>query len=204
MTRYCLTAFQRKHLEKKLTENLPKLLRQRIEIMLLADTGKSQAEICQIVGCCPATARHWITYARSQMAHQWWDNPPGRPKKVTDDYIDRLQALIVQSPRAHGYMFQRWTADWLRKHLAKELGIEISLRHFKRLLKDLNLSTKTAGKDMPPNPKHQAMLRIHDLARGTDRPPVMASPDSVDLQPDLAEPFISAREARHSAIPSLI
>ena len=43
----------------------------------------------------------------------------------------------------YGFSFQRWTANWLSKHLAKELGIEISDRHIKRLLKQLGLSTRS-------------------------------------------------------------
>lgn len=75
--------------------------------------------------------------ARTGMAHLWQDFPRGRPKIVTDTYLKRLQELLNENPRDYKYPFRRWTADWLRKHLASELGIEISLRHFKRLLKEV-------------------------------------------------------------------
>jgi transposase len=137
-----LTPFQRKQLEHKLKQqDIPKLLRQRIAIMLLADEGKTQGEICQTLGCSAATANRWILFARAQFAHQWQDSPPGRPKKVSDEYLQRLQALIQSDPRDYGYPFQRWTANWLSKHLNKELGIELSDRHLSRLLKKLGLST---------------------------------------------------------------
>jgi transposase len=137
-----LTSFQRKQLEHKLKQqDIPKLLRQRIAIMLLADEGKTQGEICQTLGCSAATANRWILFARAQFAHQWQDSPPGRPKKVSDEYLQRLQALIQSDPRDYGYPFQRWTANWLNKHLNKELGIDLSDRHLSRLLKKLGLST---------------------------------------------------------------
>lgn len=136
-----LTPFQHKLLQKSLQDHLPELYRQRIEIMLLADEGKTQTEICQTLGCCPATARHWMHIARSGMAHQWQDCPIGRPKAVNEKYLERLQEIIEQSPREHGYSFRRWTVNWLKKHLAKEFGIEISDRHLKRLLKQMGLST---------------------------------------------------------------
>ncbi|BAY10896.1 helix-turn-helix domain-containing protein [Calothrix sp. NIES-2098] len=136
-----LTSFQRKLLQKNLQEDLSESYRQRIEIMLLADEGKTQTEICQIVACCPATARHWMHIARSGMAHQWQDCPLGRPKAINQEYLERLQELLSQSPRDYGYGFRRWTVSWLRKHLAKELGIEVSDRHLKRVLKQMGLST---------------------------------------------------------------
>jgi transposase len=137
----CLTPFQRKLLLESLHKSLPESYRQRIEIMLLADEGKTQTEICQTLGCCAATARHWMHIARTGMAHQWQDCPIGRPKAVNDQYLERLKELVSTSPRNYGYSFRRWTANWLGKHLAKELGIEVSDRHLKRLLKQMGLST---------------------------------------------------------------
>lgn len=113
------------------------LNQQRIKILLLADEGKSQSEICRELGCSPSTARHWIHVARTGMAHLWQESPRGRPKVVTDAYLTRLRELLNDCPRKYKYPFRRWTADWLRKHLASELGIEISLRHFKRILKEV-------------------------------------------------------------------
>ena len=40
----CLTSFQRRFLEKNLDDKLPWQYRQRIEIMLLADEGKTQSQ----------------------------------------------------------------------------------------------------------------------------------------------------------------
>jgi transposase len=138
----CLTPFQRKILQKSLQENLPESYRQRIEIMLLADEGKSQTTICQIVGCCPATARHWMHIARTGMAHQWQDCAIGRPKAVNEEYLERLKELVSNSPRDYGYSFRRWTGNWLSQQLAKDLGIKVSGHHINRLLKQMGLSIR--------------------------------------------------------------
>ena len=50
--------------------------------------------------------------------------------------------MVSQSPRECGYAFSRWTANWLSRHLQKELGIAISDRHINRLLKQMGLSTR--------------------------------------------------------------
>ena len=139
----CLTPFQRKLLLKNLQDDLRPEYRRRIEIMLLADTGQSQAQICKALGCSQEMARYWIVMAQTGNAHRWSDRPMGRPKTVNEQYCDRLKELVNHSPREYGYAFGRWTAQWLATHLAKELGIEISACHINRLLKQMGLSTRT-------------------------------------------------------------
>ncbi len=137
-----LTPFQRKLLLKSLQTDLRPEYCRRIEIMLLADTGQSQAQICKALGCSPEMARYWIVMAQTGQAHHWNDHPMGRPKTVNEQYLARLRELVSHNPREYGYPFQRWTAQWLGKHLAKELGIKVSDCHINRLLKEMGLSTR--------------------------------------------------------------
>jgi putative transposase len=137
-----LTAFQRDRLQKSLKDDLRPEYRRRIEIMLMADDGQSQTQICEALGCSHETARYWIMIAQSGKALQWSDRPMGRPKTVNNHYRDRLRELMNHSPREFGYAFQRWTARWLAKQLEKELGIAVSSRYINYLLKDMGLSTR--------------------------------------------------------------
>jgi transposase len=137
-----LTPFQRKLLLKNLETDLRPEYRRRLEIMLMADDGHCQAQICAKLGCSQETARYWIAKARDGKAHQWNDNPMGRPKTISEEYLNRLKDLVNHSPREYGYSFECWTAQWLGKHLAKEFGIELSDRHISRLLKEMGLSTR--------------------------------------------------------------
>jgi len=138
----CLTSFQRQLLQKNLNDQLPWQYRQRIEIMLLADEGKTQSQICRVLGCSHATARNWILMAKSGQAHKWKDYPIGSPREVNEQYLERLKELVTNSPTKFGYVFRRWTANWLSKHLAKEFDIKLSDSHIHRLLKQMGLSTK--------------------------------------------------------------
>lgn len=160
-----LTPFQRKLLLKSLETELRPEYRRRIEIMLLADEGKSQTQICAELGCTQETARYWIAIAREGKAHQWNEQPIGRPKTINTQYLDRLKELLNHSPREYGYSFERWTAQWLGKHLAKELGIAVSDRHITRLLKQMGLSTRSKPEkvttDLPTTKKFG--ITIHDL-----------------------------------------
>ena len=135
-----LTPFQTKLLLKNLEADLRPEYRRRIEIMLLADRGYSQAQICDELGCSQETARYWINMVQTGQAHKWNGHPIGRPKTVNDRYLERLKELVQNNPRDYGYPFQSWTAQWLGKHLAKEFGIKLSSRHVNRLLQNMGLS----------------------------------------------------------------
>jgi transposase len=120
--------------------------RRRLEIMLRTEMGQSQAEICAALGCSQDTARYWMSVAQTGQIHNVYDNPIGRPKTINQQYLDRLKELVSHSPQDYGYSFRRWTAQWLRKHLAKEFAIEVSERHINRLLKQMGLSTRKKDK----------------------------------------------------------
>lgn len=135
-----LTTLQRELLLKNRQSDLRPEYRRRIEIMLLADMGYSQAEICTALGCSQEMARYWIAIAKAGQAHNWNDCPIGRPKTINAHHIARLQELVNHSPRDYGYSFRNWTAEWLSKQLAKEFGIAVSDRHINRLLQKLGLS----------------------------------------------------------------
>jgi len=158
-----LTVFQRKHLEKSLKQSLSKQHSQRIKIMLLADEGKTQTQICQELGCSHSTARHWITLAKSGQSHQWNSNAIGRPQTVDDRCLQRLRELVTQSPkevkvpnRDFTYHARQWTAKKLSEHLEAELGIKISDRHINRLLKQMGLSTRPKSNNLEKNDPQQS------------------------------------------------
>jgi transposase len=158
-TKY-LTKFQRQLLEKQLKIEIIPEYRQRVEIMLLADDGKTQAQICRTLKCSPLTARHWILMAKSGQAHNWQTQPLGRPKTVTSDYLDRLQKLVSTSPKDLGYPFSRWTGQWLSNHLAREFNIGVSARHINRLIEDLRIEGKLTD---PVDLEQHQTTRSHHL-----------------------------------------
>ena len=145
-----LTSFQRKLLLKSLEADLRPEHRRRIEIMLLADAGQTQSQICEALLCAQETARYWIAMAQIGQAHIWDDRSRGRPKLVNERYLNRLKELVSHSPREYGYAFSRWTGEWLAKHLAKELDITVTSSYINMLLKEMGLSAKQK-KSQPSN-----------------------------------------------------
>ncbi|MDY7014806.1 MAG: helix-turn-helix domain-containing protein [Cyanobacteriota bacterium] len=176
-----LTPFQRKHLHKSLQDpNLSEKYRQRLQIVLLADESKTQTQICQILNCAPATVRHWLWVARTGQAHLWQATPIGRPKRVTEEYKTRLRELAICSPKeievphqSYKYHHARWTAKRLSRHLAQELGIELSDRHINRLLKEMGLSTRgqPPAQSEPQNTQNGIVIDNLNSPPDTEIPP---------------------------------
>lgn len=164
-----LTPFQRKLLQKSLQQELSDHYRQRILIMILADEGKTQTEICKVLNCCPTTARHWILIAKIGMAHQWQEQPIGRPHTANQQYRARLKQLVSQNPQNYGYAFQRWTGYWLSQHLAKELNIELNERQVNRILREMGLSTRAQSRlpqdSIPTDRSLVPRILIEDLSQ---------------------------------------
>jgi len=178
-----LSPFQRKLLEKNLQEDLPRKYRQRLEIMLLADEGKSQGEICRTLGCSPTMARHWRLMASTGLAHNWRADLIGAPKRVNERYLERLRQLVSLPPKLvkvpnkpYTYPNGRWTAHQLSRHLKEELGIEVSDRHINRLLKQMGLSTRP--QTLPTQNKGKNRIVIANLEQ---LPRTMWSNDSVSI-----------------------
>ena len=145
--------------------NLDIRQRRRLEIAIRTHIGQSQTEICAALGCSKDTARYWMAIAQTEKANSWQTLAVGRPKRVNDEYLRRLKELVTNSPQDYGYSFQRWTAQWLSKHLAQELDIEISDRHINRLLKQMGLSTRDrAQSDSTQEPVLKGLaITIDDL-----------------------------------------
>lgn len=167
-----LTEFQRQLLEKNLkVETIPEY-RQRIEIMLLADQGKTQTQICRLLSCSPLTARHWIFMAKSGQAHNWQSQPIGRPKIVTSDYLERLKQLMNTNPRDLGYPFSRWTGQWLSKHLSQEFDIEVTARHVNRLIEEMKEEVKEVNhfdQQQPMGRSHHLVIAdLYDVQKSVD------------------------------------
>lgn len=147
-------------LPEDIPSDLEPVHRRRLEIMIRTHLGQSQSEICSALGCSKDMARHWMTIAKTEGLSHWYNQPIGRPTRVNETYRQRLRELVTTSPKKHGYAFDRWTANWLSKHLARELGIEVSDRHVNRLLKQMGLSTRRSTKTQGHN---RSVIRGHSI-----------------------------------------
>jgi transposase len=154
----------------------------------MANEGKTQAEIARELGCSPLTVRHWMLFAKSGEAHNWQNDPIGRPCAVNPQYIERLRELVNAMPREiqvpgfqYTYLQRRWTAQLLAQHLHAEFGISITPRHINRLLQKMGLSTKSQSKSKSPA---ESVTKISQKAMG-DRIQIEDLGDQTEPAPTL-------------------
>jgi transposase len=60
----------------------------------------------------------------------------GRPRKATDRYVALLKEAVQQSPRELGYVFNAWTLDRLREHLALKTRVILSNARLSTLMRE--------------------------------------------------------------------
>ncbi|HEX2298662.1 MAG TPA: IS630 family transposase [Pseudonocardiaceae bacterium] len=68
---------------------------------------------------------------------------PGRPRKLCDEQLSELAALIAESdPRDHGFAVALWTREVVRQLIAARFGVQLTVASVGRTLHDLGFSAQ--------------------------------------------------------------
>ena len=68
---------------------------------------------------------------------------PGSTKsRITDEDREVMLSVLFNDPNIFGYIRNTWSLRSLAKCLTEELGIPISFKHLKRILKDMGIKYK--------------------------------------------------------------
>ncbi len=102
-------------------------LRTRSQMVLLAAERRLVAEeIAGIVRTSEETVRRWLKRYLAEGVEGLRDVPhPGAPRKVTDEYRERLVQAVRRRPRSLGLPFSLWTLRRLADYMAEQTGIRV-------------------------------------------------------------------------------
>jgi transposase len=106
-------------------------LRTRAQMVLLAaERGLTAREIAEIVRSSEQTVRRWLKRYLVEGVEGLSDAPqPGAPRKVTEDYRERLVQAVRRRPRSLGLplglAFSLWTLRRLADYMAEQTGIRV-------------------------------------------------------------------------------
>jgi transposase len=89
----------------------------------------------------------------------------GRPRKADDRYVALLKEAVRQSPRALGYVFNAWTLDRLREHLALKTRVILSNARLSALMRENRIVYR--------RPKH-GMSHLRDQAEYDEKKAFLA------------------------------
>ncbi len=129
------------------TRNCESRFLHRLHCVLLVAQGNSCYQVSGWFGEHPCTVERWIHHFHAYGLEGLRDEQKtGRPKKIRDDQLRRLQDEIARDPFELGYDHNGWDGKLLQTHLQRRYGIELSVRQCQRLLNQLrhNASPHTA------------------------------------------------------------
>ncbi len=115
----------------------PKAVR-RLMIALAYKDGESVETLSERYGTPKSTIYYWLDRfeSRSMEAALEDDSRPGRPRRLTDGERRSLARDIEGSPENRGYEAAEWSPGLVRRHITAAYGVEYSLGHVRRLLRE--------------------------------------------------------------------
>jgi transposase len=110
------------------------LERRRRRAVELVEQGESPTVVARSLGVRPASLHRWRRRARQP---QGLDAQPipGRPPQLSDDHLRKLERLLRQGAKKHGWPNDLWTADRVARLLRERLGVSFHPEHVRKILK---------------------------------------------------------------------
>ena len=115
--------------------------RRRIGAKALLDRGWAQAEVAEKRGVSATAVWKWVQAIERGGADGLKSKPrPGRPPKLTDRQLERLEGLLVRGPTKLGYATELWTLKRVAEVIEKHFGEQYNASGVWYLLKRLGWS----------------------------------------------------------------
>jgi transposase len=109
----------------------------RVQVIRLSARGMTPHQIAKLLDRSWSGVRKTINRFNHQGVASLSDKPHrGRPRKATDRYVALLKDAVQQSPRNLGYVFNAWTLDRLREHLALKTRVILSNARLSALMRE--------------------------------------------------------------------
>jgi transposase len=110
------------------------LERRRRHAVELVEQGESPTLVARILGVRPASLHRWRRMARKP--HGLDAHPlPGPTPRLTDDHLRKLQRLLRQGAKKHGWPNELWTADRVARLIRERFSISFHPEHVRKILK---------------------------------------------------------------------
>lgn len=98
--------------------------RRRRFAMTLLDQGLSQCQIAAKVGVTPSAVSKWVKAREEGGDAALAAKPhPGAEPKLAERQLARLEKLLLQGPRKHGYATELWTVPRVTELIERRFGV---------------------------------------------------------------------------------
>ena len=113
----------------------------RLQAWRLKQRGWSQRQIAEALGVSEGAVSQWMRRARNSgpnaLRHR---PPPGARRRLIDEQLARLPALLHQGPQAYGFRGAVWTRTRIAVVMRVEFGISYHPAHISRLCQAIRWS----------------------------------------------------------------
>lgn len=119
---------------------------QRVLAAIAAKQGDSTSRLADRHNVSQQTIRNWLSRFDNQPLEEApYDDPrSGRPRKLSEEEHERLIAELQDSPESVGFDRQAWFPRLVYHHIRSEYDVEYSFRHIRRVMREAELSWRTA------------------------------------------------------------
>jgi len=126
MIRICLPAAELQQLQRLFRATDDRSLRDRIQIILMAQQGRPHQQIAADLGITPRTVQRWLNaYLERGTDGLRPRKAPGAAPRLTADLAPLLQRWVIDGPAACGLDRANWTYAELADHLFKTQSIRV-------------------------------------------------------------------------------
>src|SRR3954453_12303097 len=110
------------------------LERRRGRAVALVERGESRATVARILGVHPKSLARWLRLAKQP---DGLDSRPqtGHSPRLSGEQLARLEALLRQGAKHHGWHNELWTAPRVARLIKLHFGIDYHPEHVRKILK---------------------------------------------------------------------
>jgi transposase len=110
------------------------LERRRRRAVALVDQGESPTTVARVLGVSTSSLHRWRRLARQP--HGLAARPvPGPAPGLSDYHLRRLERLLLQGAKKHGWPNELWTADRVARLIRERFGVSYHPEHVRKVLK---------------------------------------------------------------------
>lgn len=119
-----LTPQQRSSLRNRYKVEKHSKMRERYQMLLMSDEGKSISEVAHIVGKSIWTVSDLLhAFEKKGFAGIALKPQPGNHRKLTKDQRTEIRQFLKKSPKAYGLPASYWNIQWLRTLIKERFSI---------------------------------------------------------------------------------
>jgi transposase len=110
----------------------------RLHGVLLVAQGMTCPSVAQLLGDAHHTVVNWVQrFETTGLAGLAEGQRPGRPSRLNDQQLAKIEAALRASPGKFGLATAMWDGPTLSAFLAQELGVKLKVRQCQRLFRQL-------------------------------------------------------------------